>query len=138
MTKMVVLAFVSLLTVGCASHSEGKSSGADGSGASLASAQCVDVLTVRGDSWGAFTMSKRLHRPLVGPALKGQPVSCDDGAGDPIDEGQVTLRHIRGISAHQALFRVGQGYEDVIYVPGDGTEKLGDLPRTVQLLITKG
>ena len=128
MKQIAAVGSLAVLTLGCASQSGARM---------VESGMCADLLTVNGETWTGFKLSERLHRPLVGAPRTGRFEGCDDGGA--ADAHTVTLRRIRGISPHDALLRVGLGYEDVIYVRGvSDTAKLEDLPRKVQHLITKG
>ena len=128
MKRFVVLAALPLFALGCAAQPRGA--------APEALAQCTDLLTMKGQTWKAVTMSRRLDRPLAGAPIHVTQVSCDDGAG--VSRAHVTLRRIGGISPHQALFRLGTGYEDVVYVRGEPDEPITALPHKVQTLIVKG
>ncbi|MCW2791061.1 MAG: hypothetical protein JWO76_159 [Nocardioides sp.] len=114
----------------------------DGTGAGTAPAPaCVEALTVRGESWTAWPLSRKLTRDLVGSPVLGSQVACEDVSPPSAESpsvSEVTLRRIRAVPARSALFREDAGYEDVIYVPGTAETTFENLPPKVRRLIKHG
>jgi hypothetical protein len=136
--RYLILAILIGFSWGCSSAGSRDGTGA---GTTPAATACVDALTVNGESWTAWPLSRKLKRDLVGSPVLGSQVPCEDvspSSAESPSASEVTLRRIQAVPARSALFREDVGYEDVIYVPGTTETTFEDLPRKVRRLIKHG
>jgi hypothetical protein len=107
-------------------------------------AACVDIVTIQGEQWTSWHLTKPLQRETSGPPVIAERSDCNDFiSGKPDDRAGITfppleLVRIEGIRADQALFDPDSRKASYVYVRAGPDATLHSLPRRVRVLLRDG